>query len=135
MIFRNTIYSRQRWRAFRRDNGPRKQKRFRWLHRYCATVFRGKKYLRRWPRTFNKRNFQNFLGTPRRNNRRLASPLDGLANRLDVTILLLNLAPSIRWARFMARAGVIAVNGKRINQEDYRLTPGDYLRFNRKTIR
>jgi hypothetical protein len=92
MMFRSTIYSTRRWYEYRRDNGPRKQKRFRWLYNYCAALFRRKRYVRRWSRLriYNSRNFRNLLDIRKR------EPLKGLANRLDVVALLLNLAPSVR---------------------------------------
>lgn len=55
--------------------------------------------------------------------------LSGLADRLDVNLMLLNLAPTVFWARLIATLGVFKVNGKVIQQAAYRLRAGDRVEW------
>lgn len=51
----------------------------------------------------------------------------GFGNRLDVTLILLNIAPTVFWAREMAPLGLVRVNGQVIRDAHFRLQPGDYV--------
>lgn len=58
----------------------------------------------------------------------------GLTNRLDVTCLHMNFAPSIYWARIVSEFGLLRVNGVTIYDPSYRLQPGDVVYPNWDTV-
>lgn len=58
-----------------------------------------------------------------------AHSLRGLADRLDVNLMLLDLAPTVFWARLIATLGVLKVNGEVIRQASYRLRTGDRVEW------
>ena len=58
----------------------------------------------------------------------------GQGNRLDITLILINIASNPFWARAIAPIGLIAVNGKVVYDRAYRLQPGDVIRLNTEKI-
>lgn len=58
-----------------------------------------------------------------------AHSLRGLADRLDVNLMLLNLAPTVFWARLIAALGVFKVNGRVVRQAAHQLHAGDRVEW------
>lgn len=145
-MYRRALYSTRRHR-YRRHQFPREQKRLKWLQFMRKTIYvprTDKVYIkgRRWPkvRIYNNRLFRSLFSlrndrTAMRHFQKLARrrpktngfahSLRGLADRLDVNLILLNLAPTVFWARLIATLGVFRVNGKVVQQASYRLCAGD----------
>lgn len=117
LIYRRTAYS-TRHREYRRYQFPREQKRLKWLQRYRKTLVpfrRGRRlYIkgRHWHRLrmYNERMFlglfdlrntssarRHFIKLHRQRPKRNAfgKSLTGLGNRLDVTLVMLGLVPTI----------------------------------------
>jgi ribosomal protein S4 len=64
-----------------------------------------------------------------------AKKLLGLGNRLDVNLVLLNIAPTIYWARILLNNRVFfRINNVRRNESDLQLQPNDVIHFDRKAI-
>lgn len=53
--------------------------------------------------------------------------MTGFGDRLDVNLMLLNIAPTTYWAREMAPLGLLRVNGTVITDPGFRFQPGDYV--------
>lgn len=53
--------------------------------------------------------------------------LTGSGDRLDVNLMLLNIAPTVFWARNIAQIGLLRVNGREIRDANFRFSPGDYV--------
>jgi ribosomal protein S4 len=149
LMYNRSLYS-TRLGEYRRRQFPREQKRFKWLQRVRKALFpsRTAKYIkgRRWPRLriYNQKLFYTLFNLPDRNaarrhfrklNRRRGKPTSfahsqrGLGDRLDVTLMHLNVAPSIFWARVVAPQGLLRVNGKVVKDPAYRISAGDLLQL------
>jgi len=151
LMYRRSVYSTRRG-TYRRYQYPREQKRLKWLQFFRRAVLNPSvetTYIkrRRWTRlrTANQRlqrslfNLKNSSSARRfvrnkskktaRNQSGFEHCLTGLGNRLDVTLLLLNIAPSPFWARELAPMGLLRINGKVIRAADHRLNPGDIIQW------
>jgi ribosomal protein S4 len=51
----------------------------------------------------------------------------GLTDRLDVTCLKMQFAPTIYWARIVSEFGLLRVNGVTVYNPSYRLKPADVI--------
>ncbi len=56
-----------------------------------------------------------------------AKLLTGRGNRLDVILVLINIAPTLFWARTIAQRGILRVNGAVIRDPGYRVPDCVYL--------
>jgi ribosomal protein S4 len=159
LIISRSVYSTRRKEEYRRYQLPKDEKRNKWLQRYRRQFSQLRftnSYLRRrrWPimRKYNERLFSNFYHLRskksarrhfnKQNRRRLekletgfAQSLRGLGDRLDVNAVLLNLAPTIFWARILIKAGVIFINGKIVTEPGFRLSAGDVIVYRHNALR
>jgi ribosomal protein S4 len=136
---------------FRRRSFPREQKKYKWLQRVRKQLYAPRhraRYTkrRRWAqlRTYNQRLHCSLFSLPnqrsarrhfKRLNRRtrpaissFVSSSQGLTNRLDVTLVLMKIVPSIFWARVVAPLGLLQVNGKIQKDPAFRLVTNDVIR-------
>jgi ribosomal protein S4 len=153
-MYNRSLYSTNRG-EFRRRQFPREQKKYKWLQRVRKAFFpsRSAKYIRnrRWPRlrTYNQKLFYSLFNLPdrraasrhfRKLNRRkgkrggFAHSQTGLGDRLDVTLMHLNLVPTIFWARVVAPHGLLRINGKVVTDPAHRLAPGDFIQLEQERI-
>lgn len=51
----------------------------------------------------------------------------GFGDRLDVNLMILNIAPTTFWAREIAPMGLFKVNGCIVREPNFRFTPGDHI--------
>jgi hypothetical protein len=148
LMYTRATYS-TRLREFRRRQFPREQKKYKWLQRVRKALFatQTNRYVRgrRWPqlRTYNqklhyslfslpnrgaaRRHFQKLAGRSRPSISSFIEAQRGLGDRTDVTLLHLNIVPSIFWARIVAPFGLLRVNSKLITDPAHRLAPGDII--------
>lgn len=148
LMYTRATYS-TRLHEFRRWQFPREQKKYKWLQRVRKFLYPSKlvRYIkgRRWPqlRRYNQKLHYSLFNLPDRSaarrhfeklNRRsrpavsgFVSASAGLSNRLDVTLMKLGVAPSIYWARIVAKFCLLRVNGVRVSNPAYLLQPGDIL--------
>jgi ribosomal protein S4 len=148
LMYTRATYS-TRLREFRRRQFPREQKKYKWLQRVRKSLAPTKaaRYLkgRRWPqlRTYNQklhyslfnlpdrhaasRHFQKLARRSRPAISSFVASQQGLGDRLDVTLLHLNIVPSIFWARVVAPFGLLRVNGKILYNCASRISPGDLI--------
>jgi ribosomal protein S4 len=150
IMFRRSLYSTLRG-PYRRYQFPREQKRLNWLQYYRKAIFAqgSKKYIkgRRWPklRIYNQRLHRGFFSlrntrVAQRHFKKLSrrkpkgsgfsKSLVGLADRLDVNLVLLNIAPTIFWAKVLASFGVFRVNNKIVCDPTYRFKQNDRIFWN-----
>lgn len=150
LMYRRSLYSYRRG-EYRRHQFPREQKSKKWLQRFRKLMYRRKAsriYIkrRRWPllRLYNQRlhrsafhirntkiSLKRFRKLLRRKpvNTGFEKLMLGFGDRLDVNLMLLNIAPTTFWAREMASLGLLRVNGKTITEPTFRFTPGDYIEW------
>jgi ribosomal protein S4 len=148
LMYRRALYSYQRG-EYRRDQLPREQKSQKWLQRLRKLMYRRKPthlYIkrRRWPTlrrynqklhrsAFNISTSKAMLKRFRKLTRRKPATtgfeklMVGFGDRLDVNLMLLNIAPTTFWAREIAPMGLFRVNGKIIRDASFRFTPGDHI--------
>jgi ribosomal protein S4 len=136
---------------FRRRSFPREQKKYKWLQRVRKQLYAPRhraRYIkrRRWAqlRTYNQRLHRSLFNLPNQRsarrhfkklNRRTRPAISsfvnasqGLTNRLDVTLVLMNIVPSIFWARVVAPLGLLQVNGTIQKNPAFRLVTNDVIR-------
>lgn len=154
-MYRRALYSTRR-HTYRRYQFPREQKRLKWMQYMRKTVYApgaDKAYIkgRRWAKTriYNNRLFRSLfhlrndrvaarhfkkLSRRRPKTNGFAHSLRGLGDRLDVNLMLLNLAPTVFWARLIATLKVFKVNGVVIDKASYRLKAGDHIEWDRAKL-
>jgi ribosomal protein S4 len=145
------LYSFQR-QEYRRYQLPKDYKSNKWLQRFRKSMCRHKpshNYIRgrHWPKlhrwsqwmhrsAFQLRNSTAALKRVRKLTKK--KPVDsgfqrlmlGYGDRLDVNLMLLNIAPTTFWARELSPLGLLSVNGKPIVDAGYRFRAGDMITFN-----
>ena len=150
LLLRRSLYN-QRRGEYRRYQFPREQKNRKWLQKLRKLMFRNppsRMYIkgRRWPllrmysqrlhrSAFHIRNSKAALKRFRKATRRKAAQtgfeklMVGFGDRLDVNLMLLNIAPTTFWAREMSPMGLLSVNGKVIRDAAFRFRPGDFVEW------
>jgi hypothetical protein len=150
LMFTRSAYNFQRM-DYKRDQFPREQKHKKWLQRLRKSLYRKNAshvYIRgrRWPllrmysqrlhrSLFQLRNTKVALKRFRKLSRRktknsgFEKSMTGFGDRMDVNLLLLNLAPTVFWARRMAGLGLLRVNGVRMPKSTFRFKVGDYVEW------
>jgi ribosomal protein S4 len=156
LMYRRSLYSYQRG-EYRRDQFPREQKSRKWMQRLRKLMYRRKLthlYLkrRRWPtlRRYNQKLHRSAFNictskAMLKRFRKLARRkpvttgfeklMSGFGDRLDVNLMLLNIAPTTFWAREIAPMGLFKVNGKVVREASFRFTPGDHIEFSWEKLR
>jgi ribosomal protein S4 len=150
LLLRRSLYDFNRG-EYRRYQFPREQKNRKWLQKLRKLMYRNRPsrmYIkgRRWPllrmysqrlhrSAFHLRNAKAALKRFRKSTRRRADNtgfeklMVGFGDRLDVNLMLLNIAPTTFWARSMAKMGLLRVNTKIVRDPSFRFRPGDYVEW------
>lgn len=155
LMYKQSLYA-TKLKPYRQHSIPREQKRLKslqYFRKQFLTVGENKIYIkgRRLPR-LNLLNTKLYLSLLRLRNKKAArkhfkkrtkhttkttgfsETTLGFCDRYDVNLMLIGLAPTIYWARVLAKLGLVKVNGLIITSENFRLKPGDTIQFDLNKI-
>lgn len=150
LLYRRALYPYKR-AEFRRYMFPREQKSHRWREKLRKLMYRRKltnTYFkkRRWhlTRMYNQRlsrslfDIRTSKAALKRTRKRarlrtkttgLEQNMVGFGDRLDVTLILMGIAPTTFWARVLAKMGLLRINGKVVRDPTFRFKKGDYVEW------